>query len=108
MRNDRQNQASKPKPLSELMEKACDRLSEGNAIRAPQVSSERLQAIFGLGDQPRLTLALYAKLERQSKIEGPEFTKIVSTVIRSARTARIPRNYFAAVVTRRLREHGFE
>jgi len=80
----------------------------GTRVRAPQINAKRLQAMFGLGDLPRITLQLYERLERQAQTEDSEYAKIVSGVIRAAKRAENPRNYFAAVVTRRLRERGYE
>jgi len=108
MKPGERKQANQAKALSELSEQASLRLGTDVKPRRLQIRSERLQAVFGLGDIPRVTLALYDRLERRSQIEGPKYAEIVAVVARAAKTARNPANYFAAVVTRRLRERGFE
>ncbi len=102
------NQANQAKALTDVSDKALSEELDRRARRTGSVRSERLEAVFGLGDQPRITRRLYARLERRCLSEGPGYSKIVASVARSAKSAREPAKYFASVVMRRLREHGYE
>jgi len=100
-------QPTKPKPAEYLCEKLGKDLTTGDEVRSPRITPERLQAVLGLGDQPRVTLALYAKLARGCFEHGYEFEKIVRTCLKACRSADKPERYFSCSVTRRLRESGF-
>lgn len=101
-------QDNQAKALTDVSEAALIHELQRRQTETPQIRSERLVAVFGLGDQPAVTRRLYARLERGSACHGPAYSKIVRQVGLSARSAREPAKYFACAVVRRLRECGFE
>jgi len=100
-------QPSEPKQLTESVEKLQARLDGMSEEKSTVITAERLRSLYGLGDEPALTAMLFSRLERKGRQNGPQATKIIRSCIRSAQSADNPLRYFAAAVTRRLRENGF-
>lgn len=69
--------------------------------------AERLSKEFDDGELNDLRIRLFDRLQDEAIAYGPPVMRVISACVRSARTARYPGRYFAASVTRRLREQGY-
>jgi hypothetical protein len=67
----------------------------------------RLLAKFGAGDDPDARDRLYSRLEDEVRKHGKPVYDIISSCARAATGAVYPDRYFAAAVSRRLREQGY-
>ncbi len=69
--------------------------------------ADRLWKRFGPGDEPEIRRQLYERLQHEAIQHGDAVYRIIQTAFASAQSANNPDRYFAAAVTRRLREQGF-
>lgn len=69
--------------------------------------AKRLLEVFGRGDNPKLRLELYNRCQDSVDLHDEGAYRIIASCVRSARTANDPGRYFAAAVSRRMREAGF-
>lgn len=67
----------------------------------------RLLTKFGPGDDPDARDRLYTRLEDEVQKHGKPVYDIISACARAASGAVYPDRYFAAAVSRRLREQGY-
>jgi hypothetical protein len=67
----------------------------------------RLTKRFGLGEIPPIRRRLYSRLAREVEKHGDAVLVIIGEAAQAADRARCPGNWFAAAVTRRLKEAGF-
>lgn len=78
------------------------------APRRPQITMDLLVSKYGLGDNPALRRAFYARLIQICETNGPHAAKLLCDVSKSAQRARDPSRYFCSVAARRLSEAGFD
>ena len=69
--------------------------------------AERLRQLFWNSECNDVTLRFYLRLQNEAIIHGEPVRQHIKAVAATAKTARNPVRYFAASVTRRLREQGY-
>ncbi len=83
---------------------------EGRAVQVELRSDDvhrvvdRLKRKFGLGDRPKVRLALYKWLAALADEHGEPVLKAISVAVGQAVSARSPGRYFSSTVVRILRE----
>lgn len=67
----------------------------------------RLKDLFWDHTCNDVTLRLYERLQEEAIVHGEPVRRVIRSVASSSQSARNPIRYFAASVTRRLREQGY-
>jgi hypothetical protein len=84
-------------------------VTPGNPASDPRyvTIAQRLSATFMDEEANDLRARLFDRLQDEAIAYGPPVMRVIVACVRAAKTARYPARYFAASVTRRLREQGF-
>lgn len=69
--------------------------------------ADRLESVFGAGDNPSLRRALYLRVQFICLTFGEPALEVVREVVDYSLAARRPGNCFAFTIIRRLRERGY-
>jgi hypothetical protein len=85
----------------------CETRSFKTGSQSSLPLSKRLEAEFGLGDQPTLRIALYIRIQLTCQTFGEPALLALREVCQLARRANRPGNYLAFAIVRRFRELGF-
>ena len=84
---------------------ADDSLKEGKGddFQKYKTIAKRLEALYGLGDNPMLRRKVYIKLQKLAIEFGPDCYDVIRAAVTHAAAADFPDRYFMAAVTRELK-----
>lgn len=69
--------------------------------------ADRLEQLFWNESCGEVTRRFYERLQNEAIVHGNVIRRHIKSVAAAAQSARNPVNYFAASITRRLREQGY-
>lgn len=94
---------------SRLAPSEFESLEQKRAAEDPKylTIASRLRELFWDSSCNDVTVRFYERLQNEAIIHGPVVRRHIQSVAASAQTANQPVRYFAAAITRRLREQGY-
>lgn len=93
--------------LSKLIETRLLDWADKPRRERPTITARKLKADLGLGDRPKIRMALYSQLEALQEEWGEPVRKIIWRVLKRSSAAREPGRWFAVVAIDELDRGGF-
>lgn len=93
--------------IGKLFETRGGKGIENQPERLPICTALVLEKRLGLGDRPRMRLALYRHIEAAQREHGPAASRIVWRTLGRCKSKEQPGHWFSIVVTGELHEAGF-
>ena len=91
------NAASTKDVDDSLAEKTVDSFTKFKTV------AQRLEALYGTGDNPQLRRKLYQRIQRCTIEHGPDCYDVVRACVSAASSASAPARYFCVAVTAELK-----
>ncbi len=80
-----------------LAEKTVDSFTKFKTV------AQRLEALYGTGDNPQLRRKLYQRIQRCTIEHGPDCYDVVRACVSAAASASAPARYFCVAITAELK-----